>query len=452
VGQRALNSQSQDNTGRTQHLGRPHGRLMICRQPTPLLQAQLYAQTNSQLQNPVTPSKLYETLHQALHSKTIKQHIMKKSNWPLAVFHLIHWEAQGWSFKKLTQNGKINTCKLLHALVSTNKQNNLYCGTTKKCPCCLTEEETITHILKCGRAEATEARDVAFQHLLTSLKQLGTPQPIIMTIHHGSSNWISDTEPSKVKALTRGSLRISDIYLTVAFTEQYHSIGWQHLFLGHLTHSREKAYMAYKGKQTSHTVALHWSSAVITSLWEYTHQIWHSCNQFLHGTEEDQATMILQALREEVKTLYTTFQHNSAMILSRHYHLFTRKSLDDRLSQPYDDIQCWLHSVAKACEDLQHQEDILRMESTQFFPKPPNESNSDTLSNTTASPTLDSPTLLTSSSVGASDTSEDTTYSLASTITYLSFPPSNQPPTSPSHIAPKMPPIIPDTTLTQQQC
>jgi hypothetical protein len=78
--------------------------------------------------------------------------------------------------------------------------------------------------MKCQAPEATTAREAALQLLLTSLKQLGTPQPILTAIHHGSSKWMSDTDPSTVKSLTCGSLHVRDIYLTIAFNEQYHSI------------------------------------------------------------------------------------------------------------------------------------------------------------------------------------------------------------------------------------
>jgi hypothetical protein len=96
---------------------------------------------------------------------------------------------------------EINTCKLFCALVNTNRQNNLYYGTTNKCPCCHTEVDTFSHVLNCGGEEATKARQEAFLQLITTSKQLGTPKPILNTIQHSSSNWISDTAPSMVKTL-----------------------------------------------------------------------------------------------------------------------------------------------------------------------------------------------------------------------------------------------------------
>lgn len=324
---------------------------------------------------------------------------------------------------------EINTCKLFCALVNTNRQNNLYYGTTNKCPCCHTEVDTFSHVLNCGGEEATKARQEAFLQLITTSKQLGTPKPILNTIQHSSSNWISDTAPSMVKALWLGSLHVGDIYLTVAFTEQCHSIGWHHLFLVWFTRSWEKAYMAYKGRQTTNATALYWSSAVITSFWEYTRQLLSFWNQVLHGTEEEQATKILQTLQEEVKILYTSFQHNPAIILPWHHHLFTCKSLDNRLRQPYDNIQCWTRFVAEACEDLQHQEDIRWLESAHFFPTPsqesastiPHDTSNSSYNSASANYALDSLSQSLASCLGFSANSSNTD-SLASTITFFVFP------------------------------
>jgi hypothetical protein len=81
-------------------------------------------------------------------------------------------------------------------------------------------------------------------------------------------HWIAESNLHQVRALTRGSMLLGDIYLTVAFTELYHSIGWHHLYLGQVSTSWEKAYQAYSSTSVSDEAASRWSTAFITSLWE----------------------------------------------------------------------------------------------------------------------------------------------------------------------------------------
>ena len=57
------------------------------------------------------------------------------------------------------------------------------------------------------------------------------------------------------------------------------------------------------------------------------------------------------------------------MLLSQHHLLFTQRSLEEQLQQPFDDANCWLGSVEEAIETRIHHVDILRSEAAEFFPK-----------------------------------------------------------------------------------
>ena len=126
--------------------------------------------------------------------------------------------------------------------------------------------------------------------------------------------------------------------------------------------------MAYLGSSIAPEAALRWSIFFITSVWECTRQIWKARNSSVHVTEAEQATNILTEMKTNIIRLHEEFNHNPNMLLPCHHHLFKRISLEDRLRQGYDDIQCWLRSVAKAREVLQHHKDVLCLESASFFP------------------------------------------------------------------------------------
>jgi hypothetical protein len=129
--------------------------------------------------------------------------------------------------------------------VQTNQRNHLLYSQDKTCQLCLSDEENFTRVLQCLGAQAVDTRSLALTHLTATLSKLRTPQQIVAAIQNGTHHWIASSDPHQVRALTKGSMLLGDIYLTVAFTKQYHSIGWHQLCLGRVSSSWEKAYQAY---------------------------------------------------------------------------------------------------------------------------------------------------------------------------------------------------------------
>jgi hypothetical protein len=112
----------------------------------------------------------------------------------------------------------------------------------------------------------TTAHHTFLTQLLDSLKAINTPHQVLISIQHGTHHWNSATDPSKVYALSRGSIQNGDTYLTVAFIEQFLSIGWDQLFIGRIRKFWEKAYVAYLGRSIAPKAALRWSIFFITSV------------------------------------------------------------------------------------------------------------------------------------------------------------------------------------------
>lgn len=92
------------------------------------------------------------------------------------------------------------------------------------------------------------------------------PHQVLISIQHGTHHWNSATDPSKVYALSRGSIQNGDTYLTAAFIEQFLSIGWDQLFIGRIRKFWGKAYVAYLGRSIAPEAALRWSIFFITSV------------------------------------------------------------------------------------------------------------------------------------------------------------------------------------------
>ena len=76
---------------------------------------------------------------------------------------------------------------------------------------------------------------------------------------------------------------------------------------------------------------------------------------------------ILRELHEQVKSLYEEYSINPTVILPTRSHLFTSRTLDQRLLHNYDNITCWLWSVSEAKLALAHHISQLRDQSSPFF-------------------------------------------------------------------------------------
>jgi hypothetical protein len=278
---------------------------------------------------------------------------------------MIDWAAHEVSFKRLTRNGKIHTAKLIHQLVNTNIQNQLYFGTSPLCPCCLSAEETFSPNTCCPAPSAAAHRSSAFQLLLDDLKKVQTPQEILDAISHGQTLWRSHTA-TPARALTFGSLKAPDIVLTAAFTEQCHIIGWLHFLLGCMWSS---ALLHYRKQSQDQVIGTRWASFLVSAEWKFTRSLWAHRNLVLHGaTVEETVQRQVQKLHGQVQSLYQQYLQDNSIVLPRHSYLFTSKTLQQRLDMPYDDIQCWLRSVAEAKSILQTQTESLHRQFRQFFP------------------------------------------------------------------------------------
>jgi hypothetical protein len=92
----------------------------------------------------------------------------------------------------------------------------------------------------------------------------------------------------------------------------------------------------------------------ILSLCKFSRSLWTNRNSLVHeATTEAISSLTTQNLHNQVRQLFTSFELDPSFILPRHHHLFTTWTLDQRLSQQPDNIQCWLRSVEAARQTLE---------------------------------------------------------------------------------------------------
>jgi hypothetical protein len=282
---------------------------------------------------------------------------------------MIHWDAHEMAFKRLTHSHQLSTAKLIHELAKTNVQNHKYYNKSPTCPWCSTMDKPFSHVLSCSSTLSTEHRNQALQELRKDLQCINTPSDVIEALCHGTNMWLHrQTDPDYVvRALTAGSHKGTDMLLTMAFNEQFHTIGWHNLFYGRLSILWGRA-VSQLTTSTYSSLSTTWTAQSILYLWKYLRSIWMHRNQVVHGkTDQEIADKIRASTHDRVRTLYATFRSNPDFILSRHHYLFTNRSLTHRLNLDIESLQCWLRSVKSVQQDLEHHNTNLRLQSNRFF-------------------------------------------------------------------------------------
>lgn len=267
-------------------------------------------------------------MSQQRHRAVLKDYIKKKSGWTEDVFSQVDWDAHETAFKQLTRGNKIMVAKLIHKLVNTNKQNQLFYGKSPLCPCCQSSEESLPHLLSCDSDSAMEHRNKALLELQSNLKTINTPMEVIDAIKYGMLQWIAGQqgEHTTVHALTAGSLRGPDISLTMAFTDQFHTIGWYHLLMGRLSIKWGKAVALYHKAPPGSNIPKTWTTQAISQLWKFTRSLWAYRNTVVHGaTDKEIADKIRAEITTKVTSLYTEYQANHNIILPKHKYLFSSR-------------------------------------------------------------------------------------------------------------------------------
>jgi hypothetical protein len=273
------------------------------------------------------------------------------------------------AFRCLTRSRQITTAKLIHDIANTNVQNHRYYNKSPKFLCCLTIDETITHVLSCLSTSAAEYRNQALQQPQKDLKSINTPSEVVEALSHGTTMWLRrQIDPyCAVRALTAGTLKGTDMLLTMAFNKQFHTIGWRNLFQGRISILWGHAVLQIT-KSSYSSLSTTWSAQTILYLWKYTRSIWMHRNQVVHGkTDQDIANKIMESIHDQVRNSFTTFRTNSNFILSHHHYLFTSWSLTHHLNLDIDSLQCWLRSVKSAQQDLGYHNTNLRLQSNRFL-------------------------------------------------------------------------------------
>jgi len=360
--QHLLNEKADQIAGEYQQIQHPHISIR-CPPPPPNYKVCLLYDKS------VLTAKAQSTISSAMHTAPIEEHSIRKAGWDRWVFNLVHWDAHEKSFKFLPCYSQHSTSKLLHGLLNTNHQNQLYYGASPLCPICQQVEETLPHVFLCPHPSAVAHRNLRLDKLYQNLEAASTPPLIIDSLRNGFQAWFSNRPPTSVRAPTAGSLSGPAAVLTSAFHEQYHNIGWYHLCLGQVSRKWSKTVLQYMLPDQHPYTELHWTSILISALWQLSRAVWKFCNETVHGaTVEEQARRKITSLRHNTEAHFQAFSDNPNIVLPRYQYLFTSQLLEDWLSLLYDNLAAWNRSVTEALQVVRHHDEAMREVSQIFFP------------------------------------------------------------------------------------
>jgi hypothetical protein len=239
--------------------------------------------------------------------------------WPECVFHWVDWESHSLAFHRLPWHHRIYTAKLIHNLANTNRQKRLYHGTPPLCPGCVQVEDTFEHVLTCPFPSMHAHQDAGLKQLETALTSI-LPSPLLRMIFHGFSNWLQPTTSGHTGPLTSGSITGINMILTVAYTEQFTSIGWFKFTLGRVSKKWASAVQLLNRTQVEHINPMHTISLMINHIWQFLAAMWNHRNTIVHGvTVEEQTSHVINTLQDQLCHHYQQFHEDSTYVLTRHH-------------------------------------------------------------------------------------------------------------------------------------
>jgi hypothetical protein len=206
-------------------------------------------------------------------------------------------------------------------------------------------------MLSCPSNLSTPYHQDQLEQLQTRLLKAGTPDVIASAIIHGISQWSLCQSGSIIQQRSPyiGSLNPLEIAITQAYADQTNPIGWDNFLRGRLSILWDRAYAMAQTPPNTTLGSSGMTDKIIPILWDYSQAIWEYRNGLVHGrTIEEQAALQVTAVQTEITLAYEEYAKDPFIIPSHSRHLFTSRSLTQRLQLDIDSMLCWLRSYRKA--------------------------------------------------------------------------------------------------------
>lgn len=220
--------------------------------------------------------KLKSVLYHEASAPALRDYIAERNGWDDQDMQLINWKAHASAIsrKSIPHN---HTVKLIHDILPTNSQVNLYePHRSPKCPYCWADPEDRDHIIRCPHDNRKLSRTKMITALTKRLSTMHTEPTLQTILLDGIQAWVNQKTigPSNYPKQFRKLIL------------QQNRLGWRQLFNGRLSqlwtqlqHQHLIEHALVTKRQSGHQ----WTVSVITSLWTSWHLIWEDRNQRVHG-------------------------------------------------------------------------------------------------------------------------------------------------------------------------
>jgi glutaredoxin len=267
----------------------------------------------------------------------------------------------------------------MHGLLNTNEQNQKYYGKPNACPHC-GSPESFLHVASCTYPEILLYRTRQQEILWKSLTTLKTPQLILQDIKRGilSCDTASSYNPElslvlpmveKASSSSSRSWNSTEDLSFAAFKEQM-SLGWEQFLRGRISQRWREAYTHDCSSRHIRANGVQWAGGVIQVVLDYSLALWKFRCNLLYGRSKAKAEQKIMAdLHRKVICTYEDFERDPFLVHQDYRNIFS-VSLDRRLKQDRDSLECFLSTVDLAIKERQ-QFLILQSETARrfFFPR-----------------------------------------------------------------------------------
>lgn len=270
----------------------------------------------------------------------------------------------------------LSYCKLLNGILNMNEQNHKFYDKLRNCLHCGTCPESFLHVVACPCPDVTAYRAQQQATLWTSLQKLRTPQIILHHIQQGILSCNPDLHSDLSSAAhvdshsSNHSTSSSAALSQATFEEQSIHLGWDQFLRGRLSqHWKDAFHQEFLSRNRWANGTL-WAGGVVKAVLEYSLSIWKYRCELLYGQTKDEAEWIIIAeLHQRVTLAYEEYEKEPFIVRHNYRHLFAI-SLDYRLRQDHDYLQCFLSTLELAKEE---REQYMKSQSENaqrfFFPR-----------------------------------------------------------------------------------
>ena len=189
--------------------------------------------------------------------------------------------------------------KLCHDIMPTAKITHRYNPLhSAACHLCKTENEDLTHLLRCNHPERKPWQHKLFTALRASCERLNTRSYLVDILIDGLASWFN------VNTIDKAAYPATFHHLIDEQTQ----LGWRQLFQGRMSSEwarLQDVYLRRIHSTANSKTGLLWTSTIITTLWKEFFTMWETRNTAVHGKDsESRHTARIHRATIELKHLH----------------------------------------------------------------------------------------------------------------------------------------------------